>query len=218
MAKKQFYDYEGKDILARLENESCIHAEVCVHGLPEVFDRHGRPWIEPDQADADRVAGVVMRCPTGALQFERRDGESESAPERNVCTVVQDGPLYLSGALELNLTEGGVREDTRIALCRCGHSRSKPFCDNSHREAAFEDDGSLGAAMLGQGEPSVGASGLSLTPAPDGPVLMRGPIEIRSADGASRQAGIKGALCRCGASHNKPYCDGSHGVIEFKAD
>ncbi|GAA2064418.1 hypothetical protein GCM10009757_50090 [Streptomyces cheonanensis] len=48
----------------------CRHAAACVHGLPEVFDTARRPWIRPDGAEAERLAEVVRRCPSGALQYE----------------------------------------------------------------------------------------------------------------------------------------------------
>jgi CDGSH-type Zn-finger protein len=51
---------------------------------------------------------------------------------------VPDGPLYVRGELEILDAEGGVvASGTRFALCRCGQSANKPFCDNAHRAAGF---------------------------------------------------------------------------------
>lgn len=50
---------------------------------------------------------------------------------------------------------------------------------------------------------------------PDGPFLLQGKFEIQLADGTTEEK-EKAALCRCGASNNKPYCDGSHLKINFK--
>lgn len=58
-----------------------------------------------------------------------------------------------------------------------------------------------------------------LTPYPDGPILVRGDVEIRDARGREvprRRATV--ALCRCGASAIKPFCDGSHKAIGFRTD
>ncbi|MBW0254710.1 MULTISPECIES: CDGSH iron-sulfur domain-containing protein [unclassified Cellulomonas] len=58
-----------------------------------------------------------------------------------------------------------------------------------------------------------------LTPCPDGPILVRGDVEIRDAAGRvvpRRRATV--ALCRCGASGIKPFCDGSHKAIGFRTD
>src|SRR3712207_5173383 len=119
MPRKQ---YRSERIFVSFDPERCIHARYCVRGLPEVFDPSQRPWIRPDLAHPDRVAEVVMRCPTGALQFDRRDGGApEPVPRENVITVVVDGPLYVRGDI---LIEGPLGEtlfeDTRVALCRCG--------------------------------------------------------------------------------------------------
>jgi len=59
---------------------------------------------------------------------------------------------------------------------------------------------------------------LGLSTVPNGPVLFKGPLEIFGADDGDSQSGSKGALCRCGASSNKPYCDGSHVAAGFEAD
>ena len=43
-------------------------------------------------------------------------------------------------------------------------------------------------------------------------------MELRDASGETVATGRKGALCRCGASANKPFCDGSHVAIGFEAE
>ncbi|MGB9492684.1 MAG: CDGSH iron-sulfur domain-containing protein [Terriglobales bacterium] len=43
------------------------------------------------------------------------------------------GPYYVRGLIQLRSADGRTEfEDTRMALCRCGQSHNKPFCDNSH--------------------------------------------------------------------------------------
>ena len=54
--------------------------------------------------------------------------------------VVKDGPLIVKGPCELKDAAGvpiPVKEPT-VALCRCGQSAGKPFCDGSHKRAAFQ--------------------------------------------------------------------------------
>lgn len=135
--------YTSEDIDVHFDPVRCIHAAECVHGRPEVFDADRKPWIDPAQAGAEAIAEVVVRCPSGALHFTRKDGgPEERVPMHNKVTVAVDGPLYVRGALRLE-TPGGevVFEDTRVALCRCGLSEHKPFCDNSHLESGFSDAG-----------------------------------------------------------------------------
>ncbi|MFE4535257.1 (4Fe-4S)-binding protein [Streptomyces scopuliridis] len=74
--------YQGQSITVTFEARRCLHAAECVNGLPEVFDTAARPWIRPDGADAERLAEVVRRCPSGALQYELADGGSET-PDRS---------------------------------------------------------------------------------------------------------------------------------------
>ena len=59
---------------------------------------------------------------------------------------------------------------------------------------------------------------LRIVCAPNGPLLVEGPVELRDASGETVATGRKGALCRCGASANKPFCDGSHVAIGFETE
>lgn len=139
MTERKGKAYRAEGIVVYFDPRLCIHAGQCVRGLPAVFDRHRQPWITPAGAPPDQIAAVVARCPTGALHFERTDGgPAEPDPERNVIMVVHDGPLYARGVIVVTDGEGkDVRRDTRVALCRCGASKHKPFCDNSHVAASF---------------------------------------------------------------------------------
>ncbi len=132
--------YSGNWIDVYYEPRTCIHAAECVRGLPNVFIKNERPWIKPERASADELAPVIERCPTGALHYVRRDGGAQEVPTSvDVVTINAGGPLYVRGDIRLELPDGSlVRQDTRMALCRCGHSQNKPFCDNSHLAANFE--------------------------------------------------------------------------------
>jgi CDGSH-type Zn-finger protein/uncharacterized Fe-S cluster protein YjdI len=58
-------------------------------------------------------------------------------------TPTKDGPLHVEGALEICSASGRTITRTMEAwLCRCGHSKNKPFCDGSHEAAGFKADGS----------------------------------------------------------------------------
>jgi CDGSH-type Zn-finger protein len=100
-----------------------------------------------------------------------------------------------------------------MALCRCGLSQNKPLCDGSH-DKAFQDDGTLKATRLS--DAGTEEVELRVEVARGGPLRLQGPLTLEGADGASC-AGSKGALCRCGASDSKPFCDGSHANIDFDA-
>jgi CDGSH-type Zn-finger protein/uncharacterized Fe-S cluster protein YjdI len=216
MTRKQ---YRSERVVVSFDPERCIHARYCVRGLPEVFDPSERPWIRPAYAHPTRVAEVVMRCPTGALQFERRDdGAAEPIPQENVITIGVDGPLYVRGDVLIKGSLGETLfEDTRVALCRCGESRNKPFCDNSHKQVSFRDEGTLGDYSAPNDLTSNGRR-LSITSTVNGPLLLRGRAEIQSADSETVYRGSKSVLCRCGYSNNKPFCDGSHAEMDWRDD
>ena len=215
--KKQIYTFEGENIDTDWDGRLCIHIGECTRAKGELFKNGRDPWGEPDRAEPDHVAEVVRRCPTGALTYRRKDGGgAEVAPTTNTVVVANNGPLYLSGDLAIDgapVDMAGVR--TRAALCRCGDSKNKPFCDNTHEHENFRDRGALGERGPGGG----GEGGrLEISRAPNGPLLVRGNFTIVSGAGREAWSGTKAALCRCGASKNKPFCDGAHTGIEFEAD
>ncbi|MDZ4702135.1 MAG: CDGSH iron-sulfur domain-containing protein [Rhodothermales bacterium] len=205
------YTYAGAQATVTYDLARCIHAAACVRGLPAVFEAGRSPWITPDAAPAEAVAEAVLHCPTGALRVL---GVHETGADEAVVTVVADGPLYVRGRLHVLLASGEIiLEDTRMALCRCGASKNKPLCDNSHRDAGFSDPGVLGDPKLKEADAS---TTLRIKLADNGPLLLEGNVRIVGADGGAA-AGVKCALCRCGQSKNKPYCDGTHKLIGFVA-
>ncbi|MCX7783390.1 MAG: (4Fe-4S)-binding protein [Meiothermus sp.] len=135
--------YTAQNMVVYYQPRLCIHAAECVRGLPEVFDTQKKPWIQPEHASAEAVARVIERCPSGALQYERLDGgAAEAMPDTLSIRLVPDGPLYVRGPIMLKSATGEVLfEGTRAALCRCGASQNKPFCDNSHLQNSFQAEG-----------------------------------------------------------------------------
>jgi CDGSH-type Zn-finger protein/uncharacterized Fe-S cluster protein YjdI len=212
---EKLHRYEGESILVTYDAGRCIHAAECVHGLPGVFNPDHRPWVSPDGAGADEVAATVRRCPTGALQYRRLDGvASEAPPTENTVVIAADGPLYAHGDVEVLDGEKSVLlRDTRVAFCRCGDSRYKPFCDGTHSQAGFAASGAIPDPKIRQAETD--ETGLKVVVASNGPLILEGPVTLRDAAGGDSCSGTKTALCRCGASENKPFCDGTHARIGF---
>ncbi len=89
----------------------------------------------PDDATtAEGLVAVANNCPSGAIRYARRDGGPEEAPPPvNLVQVRENGPLGLRADLRLS----GEPIGYRATLCRCGHSRQKPYCDGSHSAAGF---------------------------------------------------------------------------------
>lgn len=198
----------------------------------------------------------------------------------------QDGPYLVKGLTVLRNSRGdAILSKESMALCRCGGSRNKPFCDGTHAKIGFEDskktertedkrqdyagktitihdnrgicahagectdrlpsvwrmavepwiesDGASVEAIIETIEacPSGALSytingalhkdwdnapGISLSK--NGPYVVTGGVvleRVEFGEGASRE---HFTLCRCGASRNKPFCDGSHYNTDFEHD
>ena len=133
--------YESPSIRVTYDPRKCIHAKRCVEGSPSVFHPGERPWIQPEKSDADSLARTVAACPTGALHYERLDGgAAESVPTETTIVLQKDGPVYVRGPAPIVDAAGNRWEDAghRYALCRCGGSSNKPYCDNTHLTMKFE--------------------------------------------------------------------------------
>lgn len=206
---------ESDKISVSFDGKKCIHARRCVLGLPEVFNPGAKgQWIFPEPADPSEIARLVRDCPSGALTYEMKDGtDAEELPKVNSARLWENGPVEYRGDVRID----GQEPRIRAVICRCGQSKNKPFCDNSHLDAGFEatsdvsakDDAATLEARDGE---------LSLKPIKDGPLMVSGNLEIIAGSGRKITTGKRFAMCRCGASKNKPFCDGSHKEIGFEAD
>jgi CDGSH-type Zn-finger protein/uncharacterized Fe-S cluster protein YjdI len=207
-------EIRGSKVVIRFDGSKCIHSRHCVLDRPDVFvpDVEGA-WIHPDNASPEGVAEIARNCPSGAISFERLDGgENETAPAVNVVRVRENGPLAFHGEITID----GHGTAMRATLCRCGASRNKPFCDGSHTQAGFV---TTGEPATQDSQPlSVRNGALNVTPRPNGPLKVDGPLEVCSGTGRTVARGTETWLCRCGGSANKPFCDGTHRKNGFKSD
>lgn len=200
-------------ITIHFDGKRCIHSRHCVLNAPQVFLANVEgPWLHPENDDPDHLAHVAMSCPSGAITYRRLDGgPQEPAPRVNYLFIRENGPYAVQASLEIE----GQSPMYRATLCRCGKSRNKPFCDNSHIAAGFTATGephSLESGPL----PERGGT-LHVNPSTDGPLVVSGPIEICCGTGRTVTRTESARLCRCGASGNKPFCDNSHRKIGFKS-
>lgn len=206
---------EGKDLTLYFEGRKCIHARFCVTGAPQVFLANVKgPWIHPDAMTVERVVEVAHLCPSGAIRYRRKDGgPDESPPPVNLLAIREAGPYAVRGDLRLDGKAGAFR----ATLCRCGASKNKPFCDGSHHDIGFTATGEP-PTTDGTGALAVRDGPLLIDPQPDGPLRVRGNLEIVSGTGRVVARTTETYLCRCGASGNKPFCDGSHARAGFRSN
>ena len=199
----------------------------------------------------------------------------------------ENGPYVVEGLENLKDAKGDDISTARggkgnIALCRCGYSGTKPFCDGTHKKTDFRSakltDGEWDFRTSYEGEevtihdnrgicshaglcdgttPSVwrsgvepwidpnGASGEEIVStikrcpsgalsysidgvehrdldrppqiqvSPAGPYWITGGVELQDAEWGEEASREHYALCRCGHSKNKPFCDGTHWYVDF---
>jgi CDGSH-type Zn-finger protein len=200
--------------------------------------------------------------------------------------IMPDGPFIVNNLDVLeNSKDGQIDCKKKVALCRCGASNNKPFCDGSHTKIGFtgvreanlkpsrdkeyagidisifynavvcyhakECVTNLPTVFDSDSRPWVNPNGsdaksiinvIKKCPSgalsykigdihtrefynnkkirieKNGPYLIKGNIKLKLEDDLQPVAKDHYALCRCGASKNKPYCDGSHVKAGFKDD
>jgi CDGSH-type Zn-finger protein/uncharacterized Fe-S cluster protein YjdI len=203
----------GQQLDLIYEGKRCIHSRFCVTLAPQVFLANVQgPWIHPDAMPVERLVEIAHACPSGAIRYRRRDGAAdEAAPPVNLVSVREAGPY----AFRAQLTIDGEPAGYRVTLCRCGASKNKPYCDGSHHEAGFSASGeppSGQTTMLPQR-----AGPLAIEPQVDGPLRVRGNLEVISGTGRVVARLGNATLCRCGGSATKPFCDGTHARIGFRS-
>lgn len=148
--------YRGRDIEVTFDLDLCTHVAECLRGDPNVFRLRRRPWVQPDAGNADEIAEVIERCPSGALQYRRLDGKPpEQARTPVTVTPIRDGPLLIRGRIEVARDDGTVETLPRASLCRCGQSEHKPFCDNRHLSTGFRAPGTKFKIHLSPVRPAV---------------------------------------------------------------
>ena len=125
--------------------------------------------------------------------------------------VLDDGPLV---AQELNKLDNSKGEELEVkkktALCRCGASENKPYCDGSHKRIGFSNRVNKAIQTPAPGAEYAG----EIDVLKNGPYQVKGCV-LDTAAAENLSADKPYYLCRCGASGNKPFCDGTHKTIKF---
>ncbi|MFS0725194.1 (4Fe-4S)-binding protein [Paenibacillus sp. 1P07SE] len=73
----EFKRYVGQDIEVHFSPDKCTHSANCVKGLPGVFNVKKKPWVHADGASAEAIAAQIGQCPSGALQYRRKETQGE---------------------------------------------------------------------------------------------------------------------------------------------
>jgi uncharacterized Fe-S cluster protein YjdI/CDGSH-type Zn-finger protein len=132
--------YTNGEITVIWKSGVCSHSANCWKGLSNVFNPKERPWIKPDNASTDEIINQINKCPSGALSYQYNSTvvPQETTEAEFTIVVSENGPLIING--NCNLVDGNgqtIQLTNKSALCRCGASSKKPFCDGSHRKISF---------------------------------------------------------------------------------
>ena len=108
------------------------------------------PFVAPSGGRADEIIRAVRDCPSGALSYAIDGTEARGQVDRDgtrqpAIEVTKDGPYRITGGITMLGADGAPEARSQgasaehYALCRCGHSRNKPFCSGMHWYVQFAD-------------------------------------------------------------------------------
>lgn len=128
----------GVGVTVHDDRTRCAHFGQCTSWLPGVFRTEAEPFVDPAEARGADIAAVVADCPSGVLAYSV-DGELVERPGTPSITPTPMGRTGCRGTDVVGADGRPYESRERQTLCRCGHSRNKPFCDGSHSYAGFRD-------------------------------------------------------------------------------
>ena len=127
-----------------LDDGRCAYARFCHREKGNVWELT-RASDDPEARAQAIIA--ACDCPTGRLVALDRDGSPIEPAFEPAIEILEDpqegvsGPLFVKGNIPIQSSDGTVYEvRNRVALCRCGESENKPFCDASHISVGFSDE------------------------------------------------------------------------------
>lgn len=138
--KKITKHYSNGEVTVVWQPHMCIHSAICFKGLPHVFDPRKRPWVTPEHEKGEAIMVQIDKCPSGALSYFKNEvGEQEKQIDNEtIVETTKNGPLLVYGNISIKDAEGNVTKKHKVtALCRCGSSENKPFCDGTHVKIGF---------------------------------------------------------------------------------
>jgi uncharacterized Fe-S cluster protein YjdI len=133
-------EYNNGEITINWKPSLCIHSGICWKGLPGVFDPQKKPWIKQDGADTKKITDIIDKCPSRALSYNYNNKPNKVMEDNiNKIEIAADGPILIYGTIEIKHSDGRIETiEKTAALCRCGASANKPFCDGAHRYINFK--------------------------------------------------------------------------------
>lgn len=132
--------YSNEEITVKWQPHLCIHSKKCWTQLPSVFNPREQPWITLEGDNTQQIVKQIDQCPSGALSYQLKKNIVENTSSENKIEITSNGPILVHGKTELTHSNGNKEIKEKVtALCRCGASANKPFCDGSHHKINFKD-------------------------------------------------------------------------------
>lgn len=168
----------------------------------------------PEPAAADNLTTSAKALDRWFRERQKHHGQPRLLEIPNEALVTSAGPLNLTGNITLVHEDGSITYANHLNLCRCGASKGKPICDGHHLDVEFLHSGRI--QEISDAPHSERPCKITISAIKNGPLTFRGRLRLHNNLG---QECVKqrGALCRCGHSANKPFCDGSHEKVGFRS-
>lgn len=129
--------YEGAGLIVTDDVTLCTHAGFCTDRFTSIWE------LVKHTADPEvrrRVIEMASQCPSGRLQHSIPGEPGDELADQPSIGVEPDGPYLVRGGVPIVAHDGRAWETrNRVALCRCGSSTNKPFCDGTHERVGFRD-------------------------------------------------------------------------------
>jgi uncharacterized Fe-S cluster protein YjdI len=141
-------EYSNGEVKVYWQSELCIHSANCLIELPGVFNTRKKPWININGGTSAEIMKTIDTCPSRALLYlknpkykvrKRRKTKKKTAKFARI-QVLNNGPILVTGNYIIrDARKKKIRIDGEVAaLCRCGGSKKKPFCDGNHLAIGFK--------------------------------------------------------------------------------
>lgn len=147
--KDSVKEYSNGEVTVFWRQELCIHSANCLIRLPEVFNSKKKPWINIHASASKEIMKAVDTCPSRALTYlkstkfvtSKPRAVAKQKPKYARIHLLKNGPALVTGNFIVrDGQKKKIQIDTEVvAICRCGASKRKPFCDGTHQSIGFTD-------------------------------------------------------------------------------
>lgn len=135
-------DVEGQKVTIAYTPVLCSHAGECSARASAVFKPSEKPWIQPENGTIEGILDVMAACPSGALRVSVGDTDPAHLTRGDAAIEIEKNGPYKVRNVPLDAEFNGVgASPAKYVLCRCGQSKNKPFCDGTHYDVKWRDEG-----------------------------------------------------------------------------